>query len=51
MFIQNQGAGGMGPMMGMGAMGMLPPMGVPGPDMGQMGAQKHPVSLLNEKRG
>ena len=41
----------MGPMMGMGGMGMMPPMGGPGPNMGQMGAQKHPVSLLNEKRG
>lgn len=50
---QNQGAGGMGPMMGMGGMpmGMMPHMGAPGPNMGQMGAQKHPVSLLNEKRG
>ena len=46
----------MGPMigmkgkMGMSGMGMVPPMGG-GSNMGQMGAPKHPVSLLHEKRG
>merc|ERR1719430_698534 len=36
--------------MGMGGMGMVPSMGG-GPNMGQLGAPKHPVSLLHEKRG
>jgi len=53
---QTQEGGCMGPMigmkgkMGMSGMGMVPPMGG-GPNMGQMGAPKHPVSLLHEKRG
>lgn len=39
----------MGPMLGMGGSEMMPQMvGLAGHNMG---AQKHPVSLLNEKRG
>ena len=53
--IQNQLASVVNPMAGMGGMGMLPTMGAMGggsvPNMGQMGSQKHPVLLLNEKRG
>jgi len=49
----NMGMGGnvgMRGNMGMGGMGMVPSMGG-GPNMGQLGAPKHPVSLLHEKRG
>jgi len=50
--------GGMGPMVGVrGKMGMGGNVGMgfpslsPGSNMGQVGAPKHPVSLLHEKRG